>query len=150
MKMHIAQLNISFVRAPKDDPVFADFVSELDHINSQADASPGFVWRLAEEDDGVESQRVFDNEKILVNMSVWESAETLRSFVYQGDHASILRKRRKWFKQHVKAYIVLWWISAGHRPSLEEAKQKLDLLLNNGPSSDAFSLSEPFPEDASR
>ena len=45
-QFHLAQINIGRLRAPIDDPMIADFKNNLDSINAQAEASPGFVWRL--------------------------------------------------------------------------------------------------------
>ncbi len=40
---HLAQINVARTRAPLDDPLMADFVAALDHVNGLADASDGFI-----------------------------------------------------------------------------------------------------------
>src|SRR5579859_7036478 len=79
---HLAQVNIGRVLAPLDDPLMDGFVSRLDGINAIADASPGFVWRLQGESGNATDVRVYEDERILINMSVWESLEALTAFVY--------------------------------------------------------------------
>lgn len=70
MTDHLAQLNIARMRAPLDDPIMSGFVDQLDHINSVAEQSPGFVWRLQTETGDATAIRIFDDDHILVNMSV--------------------------------------------------------------------------------
>jgi hypothetical protein len=79
-KYHIAQVNIGRIRAELNDPIMAGFVERLDEINSLADASPGFVWRLATSEGNATYLRPFADERMLLNMSVWETVETLAPF----------------------------------------------------------------------
>ena len=133
------------MRTPLDDPIMADFVDQLAQVNALADESPGFVWRLADESGGAATDiRAFDDDRILVNMSVWESIEALHEFSYRGHHAGLLRERGKWFEPHASR-MVLWWIAAGAIPSVEDAKRKLELLEANGPTVAAFTFKERFP-----
>src|SRR5947209_3239430 len=113
---HLAQVNIGRLLAPLDDPSIAGFVEQLDPINALADAAPGFVWRLQSEEGDATSIRPFDDDTILVNMSVWESIESLTAFAYTGEHRPIMQKRRQWFERFNGAYMCLWWIPAGHIP----------------------------------
>lgn len=128
-----------------DDDVMAGFVARLDSINALADASPGFVWRYQTEAGDATEVRVFDDEMILFNMSVWESIEALEQYVYRSKHVEALQKRAEWFERATKASLVLWWVEAGHIPSVEEAKEYFDILWRDGPSAAAFSFKERFP-----
>jgi len=83
---HLAQLNIAKTTADIDNPIMTDFADNLDKVNSIADSSPGFVWRLETEEGDATSLRVFEDNLILVNMSVWESIEDLKDFVYKSFH----------------------------------------------------------------
>jgi len=141
---HIAQLNIGRVVAPIDSPALADFVAQLEEINQLADYSPGFVWRLQAGDGNATSIRPFDDEYILVNMSVWESIEQLREYVYKSAHSAVMRRRREWFEPMKSAYVVLWWVPAGHIPTVDEAKQRLELLRAEGETTAAFTFKRPF------
>lgn len=145
MTYHIAQLNIAEMRAPLDDPVMVEFVEALDPINALADRSPGFVWRLQDDSGDATSIQVFEDETTLVNMSVWESVEALKDFVYKSAHAKIMRRKREWFDAHRSPCLVLWWIRKGHIPAAEEAVERLQMLTDNGPSPHAFTLSMVFP-----
>ena len=140
---HLAQLNVATILAPLDHPRMAEFVGALDRINALAEASPGFVWRLRDDSGNATALRPFGPE-MLVNMSVWESAETLADYVYRSQHARYLARRKEWFAMPSAAYLALWWIPSGSRPTLEKAKRRLDLLQARGPSPEAFTLTRRF------
>ena len=141
---HLVQLNIGRIVAPIDSPALADFVALLDAINQLAGRSPGFVWRLQADDGNATSIRPFDDDTILVNMSVWESLEQLREYVYKSAHSTVMRRRREWFEPMKNAYIVLWWVPAGHIPTVAEAKQRLEMLWERGDTAAAFTFKRPF------
>jgi heme-degrading monooxygenase HmoA len=145
MRHHLAQVNIARLVAPLDSEQLRGFVEALDPINALADGAPGFVWRLQTEDGDATALRPYDDDMLIVNMSVWESLESLADFVYRSDHQQVMRGRRLWFERMSEAYMVLWWVPEGHRPSVDEAKARLELLRANGPSSDAFTFRSPFP-----
>lgn len=137
---HLAQLNIARLRYPLDDPRMAGFVNGLAHINALADASPGFVWRLQSDSGNATDVRAFDDEELLVNLSVWESLDALRAYVYRSEHADFLRRRKEWFAPLDGPHQVLWWVEAGHIPTVEEAKARLERLAAEGPSPAAFTF----------
>jgi hypothetical protein len=141
---HLAQVNIATLLAPLEDPRLAEFVANLDRINELAEAAPGFIWRLKGEGNDATSLRPF-GENVIVNMSVWEDTDHLFDFVYRTAHAPVMAKRRQWFAKPEGPFVVLWWIGAGHRPSIEEARQRLALLVRKGPNPLAFTLKQRFP-----
>ena len=145
MKMHLAQYNLARLLAPLDDPRLADFVANLHRINTLGDRSPGFVWRHQGEDGTSTFVRVRGDPLILINFSVWESIEALFEYTYRSDHASVYRRRREWFEAPTEAHLVLWWIPAGHNPSVEEGEERLDYLRANGPTQEAFTFKQRFP-----
>jgi Domain of unknown function (DUF3291) len=147
MSYHIAQVNIGRIRAELADPIMAGFVNRLDEINDLADASPGFVWRLKTEENNATYLRPFEDERTLLNMSVWESIETLRHFVYKTMHAELLRQRNAWFEKFAGAYSALWWVPVGHIPGIDEAKKRIAHLDRHGPSQFAFTFSNFFEPD---
>lgn len=142
---HVAQLNIGRLLAPLDAPEIAEFVAALDPVNALADAAPGFVWRLQDDEGNATSFRPFDDDTLLVNLSVWESIDALADFTYRTMHRDVLRRRGEWFTKLAGAHLVLWWVPAGHIPSLQEAKERLDLLRDRGPTPDAFTFRTRFP-----
>jgi Domain of unknown function (DUF3291) len=146
---HVAQVNIALPRAPLDTPGLDDFVAMLEPINALADGSPGFVWRLQGETGDATGIRAFGDDRILVNLSAWATIEALRVFVFASRHAEVLRRRREWFEQMAEAHLALWWVPAGATPTVEEAERRLATLRERGPSSDAFTLREPFPAPGS-
>ena len=143
--MHLAQANVAIMRGTSyEDPVMAGFVARLDPLNDIADSSPGFVWRLDDDAANEHAARVFGTERLLFNLSVWESIEALEEYVYKSGHTEAVRKRAQWFEKPTKSPFVLWWIEAGHRPSIEETKSRFDLLWSSGPSSEAFTFRKRF------
>lgn len=140
----LAQLNIAVMRGPLESPEMADFVANLDRINALADGSPGFVWRLQTDAGDATAMRPM-GEDILVNVSTWRDLDALTQFVYKSAHAEILRRRKEWFERMHEAFVVLWWVPAGHRPDVAEASTRLDLLRAKGPTADAFTFRHPFP-----
>jgi hypothetical protein len=140
----LAQLNIGIIRGPMDSPVMAEFAANLERINALAESSPGFIWRLMTEDGDATAIRPFDNDRMLVNMSVWRDLESLRGYVYQSAHVEIMRRRRDWFERMEAAYLVLWWVPGGCRPTLPEAIAKLEVLRTRGPTAEAFTFRQRF------
>jgi hypothetical protein len=128
-----------------EDPVMAGFVERLEPLNALADASPGFVWRYQTDEGDATEVRVFNDELILFNMSVWESVEALENFVYRSNHVEALQKKAEWFERASRATLALWWIEIEHVPSVEEAKDRFDVLWRDGPSAEAFTFRDQFP-----
>jgi hypothetical protein len=141
----LAQLNIGIIRGPMDSPIMAEFAANLDRVNAVAEQSPGFVWRLQTADGNATAIRPFENENTLVNMSVWRDVESLNRYVYSSAHVAIMRRRREWFERMDEAYLVLFWVRKGHRPTVAEAIAKLELLRSQGPSAEAFTFRQAFP-----
>ncbi len=146
MTYHLAQINIGRLIAPIDDPKIAEFVAELEPINALADQAPGFVWRLQSESGNATDIAYSGDPFIIVNMSVWQSIETLRDFAYKSDHARVLRDRAKWFEKMGKPHYCLWWIRAGHIPTLAEGRERLRHYQSNGATPYSFWFTQHFPQ----
>ncbi len=144
-RFELAQFNIGIVKGPMDSPVMADFVASLARIHAEADASPGFVWRLEGDAGDAAVRRYLGAEHIVANLSVWESLEPLRRYVYESGHLGMLQRRREWFERLGEAFQVLWWVPTGHRPDVQEALARLDLLRRKGPGTEAFTFRDPYP-----
>ena len=139
-------MNIGRLRAAIDDPIMEGFRSQLDPVNALADGTPGFIWRLQTEEGNATAIRPYaDDDRMAINMSVWESLEALQQFVYKSAHVGPLRDRKQWFEPMEGPVLALWWIPAGHIPTIDEAKQRLLHLKERGPSPDAFTFRTPFP-----
>lgn len=146
-RYHIAQVNIGRIRAELTDPIMAGFVNRLEEINALAEASPGFVWRLQTDEGNATYLRPFEDERTLLNMSVWENVETLKHYVYHTAHRELLRQRHAWFEKFAGAYAALWWVPVGHIPGIDEAKRRIAYLEAHGPSQFAFTFAAMFPPD---
>jgi len=141
---HLAQVNIARMLGPLDGPLLAGFVARLDEINALADASPGFVWRFQTAEGNATALRPYDDERILFNLSVWASLEDLRQYVYRSAHSQLIGRRKDWFTKFEQPFMALWWVPAGHIPSVAEAKQRLALLQDQGETPEAFSFKKSF------
>ena len=139
----LAQVNIAKMLAPFEDPIMSDFVNNIERINGIAEVSPGFIWSLKDEDktNGVD---VFKEESLLINISVWIDVESLFQFTYHSDHVEVFKRHKEWFSKLKMIYMALWYIPKGHRPTLEEAKHRLDYLNTNGSTPYAFTFKNKF------
>ncbi|WP_205323843.1 DUF3291 domain-containing protein [Glycomyces sp. YM15] len=143
----LAQVNIGRILAPFDSEVMHGFTSKLEEVNAVADTAEGFVWRLIDEQGSdATAFRVFGDEWLAVNMSVWTSPEALNAYVYGPQHRAMLKRRREWFAHLTEAYSAMWWVPAGHRPTLPEAEKRLTILREKGPTPEAFTMKELFPK----
>jgi hypothetical protein len=146
-RYHLAQINIAHAQAPMESAVMKGFVDRLAEINALADNSPGFVWRLQTDEGDSTALRAFEDPMLLVNMSVWESLDSLKNYVYKSLHVELIRDRDAWFNKMTRPYQALWWVPMGHIPSVTEGKEKLELLQKGVPTIDAFTFVKPFSHD---
>jgi len=143
---HLAQINIGRLVAPLDDPRIAGFVAQLDPINALAEQSPGFVWRLKSDSGNATDIAYNDDPFVIVNMSVWESVDALRNYVYRSQHRNVLKDRAKWFEKMDKPHYCLWWITAGHIPTVAEGRERLEHYQLHGATAYSFWFQKLFPE----
>ena len=147
-RYQLAHANIARMLGALEDPVMAGFVDRLEPLNALADTSPGFVWRLQDEAGDATAVRVFDDERVLFNMSVWESIEALENYAYSSAHVEAVRARASWFEHRERPNLVLWWVAAGELPTVEEARARFDLLWAQGPMLEAFTFRQRFEAPA--
>ena len=142
----LANFNVARMRFERlEDPGMHGFASRLAEINAAAEDSPGFVWRLQTDEGDATAIRPYEDDRILINLSLWESVEALEQFVYRTAHGDLVRQGRNWFERTADATLVLWWIPAGEHPTLADAVERLDRLRREGPSADAFTFAERWP-----
>lgn len=142
---YLAQINIALMKAPLHDPIMAEFAVALNEVNAIADQSPGFVWRLQTASGNATDIRAYPDPRMLVNVSVWQSVEELRVYVYKSLHGEFFVRRRQWFEKYQGEHFAMWWIPAGHLPTVEEGKAKLEYLTLHGDSPAAFTFAQPYP-----
>ena len=145
--LQLAQANVAYAIAPADDPRLASYIARLDEMNQLAERSPGFVWRYLT-DSRDPAQRELADERVLFNMSVWESIDALHAYTYRTGHAEVYAARKRWFAD-VKAVVgghalAMWWIRAGERPTVAEAQARLASIVEHGPSERAFTFKQRF------
>jgi hypothetical protein len=135
---HLAQLNIGKFRGPKGDPRMADFYNNLDRVNAAAERMPGFVWRLKDESGNATDIPWAGDPTMAVNLTVWESVETLEKFVFQTVHRGIYARKHEFFDVPPEPTFVMWFVPEGHIPTLDEAKARLDHYRLHGGGEFAF------------
>lgn len=145
----LAQVDIARLKAPLDSPRLKDFVDALDPVNADAEAADGFVRRLQDASGNATNIPFFGDRWLIVNLTVWRDIDALKAFMYQGRHREMLARRREWFERLDEAVTALWWVPAGHRPTVAEAEARLLHLRTNGPTPYAFTLRTSFPPGAS-
>jgi hypothetical protein len=142
---HLAQINVGRFIHLRDDPANADFMNALVPVNAQADAAPGFVWRLVGDgNDATDLVPDAADPQLLVNMSVWTDVEALAAFVYRNsDHLAFMRRRKEWFEK-IEVFQALWWVPVGHIPTVAEGMERIVMLKQQGPTADAFTFRNTF------
>ena len=148
--MHLAQLNITRAKYPLDDPRIADFVNALELVNGIGERSEGFVWRLKDESGNATSMHAFDDPAIIANLTVWESVEHLQKFVWKTVHKRFFERRAEWFDTAKETNLVMWRVVPGHRPTLVEARERLEHLRAHGPTDHAFGWKDPRNDQLTR
>ena len=135
--------------APIESPVMRDFVANLDIINALAEKSEGFIWRLKDDNNNATAIKVFDDDFLIVNMSVWQNTEDLYQFVYRSAHVEIFKRRKEWFEKMPEMHMAQWYIPRGHVPTVDEAVERLVYLRNHGETPLVFNFKKRFtPEEA--
>jgi hypothetical protein len=139
--MQLAEFNVGHLRYPIDDPRVRRFVMALDMVNGIAERMPGFVWRLKGDSGNATEIQVYDDPKIVPNLSVWTDIGSLENFVWKTVHKTFYERREQWFEVLEKQNFVMWPVEDGHEPTLAEAKDRLDQLNQYGDSDQAFGWS---------
>ncbi len=144
-RWHLAQINVGRLVGEPGDPRVRPFMDALDRINALADASPGFVWRMQGESGNATDIQTTDDPRFIVNMSVWKDAQTLFDFVYRSGHTPEMARRRDYFERFEGAYQALWWIEAGHEPTIDDGLSRLWRIDRYGPTRHGFTFKARFP-----
>jgi hypothetical protein len=142
--MHLAQLNIAKAKYSLESPEIKEFVDNLEPVNNTAESSNGFIWRLKDESGDATNIQAFSDPDIIVNMSVWDSVDALKNFMFRTHHRDFLRRKTEWFHNIPEDSYVLWWIPVAHIPTTEEAVEKLDFLRTHGDTPNAFTFKSNF------
>jgi hypothetical protein len=142
-------MNLSKLVMPTHTPPMADFMAGIPPVYEVADASPGFVWRWIDKSGSPWAYRPYERD-VIANLSVWESPEAVKGFVYSSLHRQYYERRFEWFVKIPWPRAVFWWIPVDTRPTYEEAKRRLDHLAEHGSTVFAWDLGEvcvPEPSD---
>lgn len=142
---HLAQINVGRLVAASGDPRVEPFFEALGRVNAVADASPGFIWRLQDDSGNATALRPTADPLFAVNMSLWTDADALFAYVYRSAHTPEMARRREYFERFDGAYQALWWVPAGHIPSIDEGLAALWRLDRYGPTQHAFTFKARFP-----
>jgi hypothetical protein len=144
-KYQLAEINVARMKGVNiNDPIMQEFVDNLERVNAIAENSEGFVWRLKDDSGNATSINPYNDEQVAINISVWESIETLENFVYKTFHTNFLKRRRVWFQTYGKVYTAMWWIPEGEFPSAQDAVDKLNALQKNGATEAVFDFRNKF------
>ncbi len=138
---HLAEINVGRLVAETGDPRVAEFMAALDRINGMGRRMPGFVW-MAEGSGapgtGNTEVKLDGDPRYVSNLTVWEDAPSLARFVFETVHRQFYERRAEWFEVLGAMHFAMWWVPAGHRPTLAEARARLDLRARQGDTGAAF------------
>lgn len=138
---HLAELNIGRLLAPTDDPRVAEFMDNLDRVNGLGKRMPGFVWMMegsGAPGTGNTENHLGDDPQFVANLTVWQDLPSLEKFVWDTIHAKFFERRHEWFEVMAAPEFVMWWVPAGHMPTLDEGEARLARLKTEGDSAEAF------------
>ncbi len=141
--LYLAQVNIAKRLAPLDDPIMQDFINNLDKINAIADSSDGFIWRLQNEDKD-EAVSVFQDDSLVINMSVWENLDVLFNYTYNSGHIEVFKRKKEWFSKMKMMHMAFWYVPIGYEPTFQDANDRLVYLNKHGDTPFAFSFKNKF------
>jgi hypothetical protein len=142
---HLAQINVARANAAFDDPALADFPDQVDAINALADGSPGFVSRLQTPEGNATGIRINDDNRLFVNLTVWENVEALREYAYRSGHMDVTRRRKEWYVPYGSNFLALWWVPAGTLPTVDQGLERIEYINEHGASAHAFGFRQQFP-----
>lgn len=144
-KYQLAEINIARMKGVNiNDPLMKEFVDNLDKVNALAESSPGFIWRFKDESNNATSFNPYNDEQVIINISVWDSIEHLENYMYKTLHSEFLKRRREWFHRFGKVYTAMWWIPCGQFPTVQEAVNNLEYLQKNGATEKVFDFKTKF------
>lgn len=149
--MHLAELNIGRLMASPDDPRVKEFMDNLDRINGLGKRMPGFVWMMegsGEPGTGNIENSIGGDPQFVTNLSVWEDVPSLETFVWGTIHKQFYERKAEWFEIMGEQHFVMWWVEPGHRPTQEEALERLEHLKTHGDSDHAFGWA--YAQEATR
>jgi hypothetical protein len=152
VNFHLAQVNVAWMHGAIDEPAMSGLAGRIEELNTLAEQSEGFVWRIPTSDVTFEALEPFNadfpgfrRDRLFYNMSVWKSLEDLRAYTFGSLHAEMLNDRRQWVERVEGAAVALWWIPIGTRPTIEESAERLRSVRNLGATAYAFTMRKPFP-----
>ncbi|MCA8899781.1 MAG: DUF3291 domain-containing protein [Hyphomonas sp.] len=134
------------------------FISILPRIFRDADEFEGLHWHDhgIRRPDGVWLPLMFPYDyphelgsPDISTMAGWNSIEDLTAFSHSGGtHPPGMRRLADQIDRSDGPGFVMWWAPRGQRFTMEDGWQKLQLLRQNGPSPEAFSLDQPVAKPA--
>ncbi|WP_406683649.1 DUF3291 domain-containing protein [Seonamhaeicola sp. MEBiC1930] len=142
-KFYLAQVNVAKRLAPMDDPIMQDFINNVDRINTIADEAEGFVWRMKDEDKDL-GAKIFQDETLLINMSVWTDIDALFNYTYKTGHLEVFKRKKEWFSKVQMKHMAFWYVPVGYQPNFYDAKERLDYLNTNGDTPYSFTFKKRF------
>ncbi len=140
----LAELNVGRLLAPTDDPRVAEFMGALDRVNALGKRMPGFVWMMegsGQPGTGNTDAKIDGDAQFVSNLTVWQDVASLEAFVWNTVHRAFYQRRSEWFQVLGRMHFVMWWVPADHKPTLDEALDRLAHLQANGDTDQAFGWS---------
>jgi hypothetical protein len=138
---HLVHFNWATLRGDPGGAEVAGFEHAVPKVNTLAESSAGFVWRHGDERAAacaIGWPLFTEDPRRIASFSVWENSECLADYVYATVHGAFLRRSEAWFAPGTGVNYALWWIPQGQIPTMAEARERVERLLDEGPSEAVF------------
>jgi hypothetical protein len=122
--MYLCQVNTSEILYPVTDPRFLRFSAGARIINRKIKSAKGFIC----------GEQIYDNDRLFITRSVWESPEDLVTFIFSGTHRKFMGEASTWFRSSEQPSLALWFSSDPALPELDLCERKLEQLREFGES----------------
>lgn len=142
---HLAQANYGQWKPDITKELVQEYYNRADAIIQSAKENGGWVWSY---NGGFfqdpRTLAVFEHPLSILNMNVWTTFEDLKRYVFDQVHGAVMYDKNRWFEKPTKVVSVMWWVKIGEVPTIAQAKQKIDLINQIGPSPEAFNFTTHF------
>jgi hypothetical protein len=82
--------------------------------------------------------KIGGDPRFVSNLTVWTDVGSLERFVWGTIHKRFYERRAEWFEVLKDQHFVMWFVPAGHRPTVTEALARLEHRKAHGDSEQAF------------
>jgi len=122
----------------------AEFIDNLAFVNDLAERSRDLCGAMRmTAGSAIETRPFASDPRMAINLSVWTASRRSSGLFGRRCNKRFYGRRHEWFERMDERYFVMWWVPAEHRPTVQEAVERLRHLRQHGPSDHAFGWESP-------